>query len=197
MKLFRLKRKKGFVSLKNAAGKVGILPPLSAGFTLIEMVVSVSVFALALGGIMGSYLAILSLNEKARSQRVVEQNARFIMDYLTREIRNGSLDFSQAGYNGNVINQGEVPYLYINNASGDRETIAYNSNALQLTKGGTTTNLSGSDVTIVSAFFFIWPNNQTEQNSVTFAIRIRSNSTIKAVGQAELTIQSTVATRDY
>src|SRR3989344_5248443 len=78
------------------------------GFTLIEAVVATSVFSFIIVSILGVYLSTTQLDRKSRSQRAVAQNARFIMEYMAKEIRNGNIDYSQANNPTNLflINQG-------------------------------------------------------------------------------------------
>jgi len=168
------------------------------GFTLIEMVVATAVFAVVLSAIAGSYLSVLRLNEKSRTVRVVEQNARFITEFLTREIRNGTIDFSAAGYNGSVPNNGMVTYLYLLNSTGARETLDFVGTNIRLTKGSASTNLSGSDVRVSNLVFYVYPSNQSSQNTVGFSFKVTSNTTAQTPGrESSVVIQSTIATRDY
>ena len=64
------------------------------GFTLIEAIVSTALFAFVVSSMIGVYIAVLRLDTRTRAQRVVANDARFIMDYLAREIRNGRIDYA-------------------------------------------------------------------------------------------------------
>ena len=81
------------------------------GFTLIEAVVATSVFAFLVTSILGVYMATVQLDSETRAQRAVAQNARFIMEFLAKEIRNGTIDY--ASYSGNQA--GTDTQVYIKN----------------------------------------------------------------------------------
>jgi prepilin-type N-terminal cleavage/methylation domain-containing protein len=64
------------------------------GFTLIEAIVATSIFAFTVSSIIGVYIAVLRLDTRTRAQRAIANDARFIMDFLAKEIRNGRLDYA-------------------------------------------------------------------------------------------------------
>jgi len=100
---------------------------ISQGFTLIEMIVSVSIFTIVMFVSVGALLAITDANRKANSLRIVMDNLNFAMDSMSRNLRTGS------GYGcegaGNCANGGSfitftdqnnilVRYSYDTNAKG-------------------------------------------------------------------------------
>lgn len=61
-----------------------------AGFTLIEVMVSVSIFAIILTVGIGSLLTINNAYRKSQSERVVIDNLNFTLESMSREIRVGT-----------------------------------------------------------------------------------------------------------
>lgn len=59
------------------------------GFTLIEMMVSVSIFAIVLVVALGSILTILDSNRKARTLTEVMNNLNFSLESITRSMKTG------------------------------------------------------------------------------------------------------------
>lgn len=169
----------------------------SRGFSVMEAVVATAVFALALSGIAGSFIAIMRLDAKSRSIRSVEQNVRFISEFLTREIRNGDLDFSPTGYNGSIGGSGQTAVLYLVNRDGEKEAVTMSGNGIRLTKAGNSTNLSGSDTIVSRLDFYIRPTTPGSQTLVTFVYIISSNNGSRPGDQTTLAVQSSVAARDY
>ena len=169
----------------------------SPGFSVMEAVVATTVFAIAISGIVGAFVAIMRLDAKSRSIRLVEQNARFISEFLIREIRNGELDFSSNGYGGNIGGSGKTSVLYLVNREGDSESLTKSGNNIQLTKAGSSTSLSGSDITVSRLDFYIRPTTPGDQALVTFVYVLTSNAGSRPQDQATLTIQSSAAVRDY
>ena len=61
-----------------------------AGFTLLEMVIALGLFSLVTVAFVGITLSLLDAQRKAANAQVVQENARFIMELLTKEIRAGT-----------------------------------------------------------------------------------------------------------
>lgn len=63
---------------------------LSSGFTLIEMLVALSLFSIIMTIMMGSVLSVISANRKSQSMRSVMDNLNFTLDDMARTIRFGT-----------------------------------------------------------------------------------------------------------
>ncbi len=61
------------------------------GFTLVEMMVSLTIFTIVLVVIMGSVITVVDVNRKARSLTVVMNDVNFSMESFTRSLRTGRL----------------------------------------------------------------------------------------------------------
>lgn len=59
------------------------------GFTLIEMIVSLGVFAVVVVVAVGALLSIISTNRQLQAEQSVMTNLAFALDSMTREIRTG------------------------------------------------------------------------------------------------------------
>ena len=66
------------------------MPKLVRGFTLIEMMVAVSVFSIIMTLSMGSILSILDANQKSRTLNSAMDNLNFTLEGMTRTIRFGT-----------------------------------------------------------------------------------------------------------
>lgn len=60
------------------------------GFTLIEMLVSISLFAVVITMGVGTLLVIIDANGRAQSMQLIMTNFSFALDSMTREIRTGT-----------------------------------------------------------------------------------------------------------
>ena len=78
----------------NIASRITHHASRSRGFTLIEAIVATSVFAFIVSSILGVYIATFQLDRKSRAHRAVAQNARFISEFIGKEVRNGTIDYS-------------------------------------------------------------------------------------------------------
>jgi prepilin-type N-terminal cleavage/methylation domain-containing protein len=60
-----------------------------AGFTLIEMIVSLGVFAIVVTTAVGALLVLISTNQQLQAEQSVMTNLSFALDTMTREMRTG------------------------------------------------------------------------------------------------------------
>lgn len=72
--------------------------PTQSGFTLMEIVVSTAIFASTVTLMLGLFNSALKINRRVESLRQVAQGTRNFTETLTREIRNGRVDYSGAGF---------------------------------------------------------------------------------------------------
>jgi len=82
-------------------------------FTLIELLISVAVFALVIAAAMGIFISSMKGKERVNQLKEIEDNARYAMEMMSREIRmaqtinspvgaNPSLDFDNSS-SANII----------------------------------------------------------------------------------------------
>lgn len=67
------------------------------GFTLIEMMIAMTIFVVFVGVIAQSYLSIVRTQREANEYRVMYSEARYIFDKFSDEVRNGGLSYQQIG----------------------------------------------------------------------------------------------------
>jgi type II secretory pathway pseudopilin PulG len=179
----------------------------SSGFTLIEAVVATAVFAFVISSSLGVYLSTIQLDRKSRAGRAVSQNARFIMEYLAKEVRNGTINY--ASYPGGLVDTtcfsglGPCSDLYLENQANIVEHIFLSGTNLVLNKNGSNTNLNSSAVLVTNARFAIQPRGDpyttaktfNEQPRVTIVIELKSN--YGTSGTITMNLQDSFATRNY
>lgn len=188
------------------------------GFTIIEAVVATSVFAMAITAIAGSFLAVVRADQKSRAVRLVTENGRFITEFLTREVRNGSIDYpAYGGIAGsdnpvgqtselNLINsQGEFERIFASNSSCTAGAVAETAGVLCLTKiGVATTDLTSAGLTISNLHFYVYPRTDPftaggpdRQPRVTFTFRLATTASAGLGETVSADLQSTVSSREY
>ncbi len=64
--------------------------PTQQGFTLVEMIVSLTLFSVVITITVGALLSLIGSNDQLRNQQSVMTNLAFALDSMTREIRTGS-----------------------------------------------------------------------------------------------------------
>ena len=76
------------------------------GFTLIEMMIAMTIFVIFIGAVMQSYLSIITTQREANEYRVMYSEARHIFDKFSDEVRNGNISYQQLGQGiANPLNQ--------------------------------------------------------------------------------------------
>jgi len=96
-----------------------------AGFTLMEIVVSTTIFAVVVTLMLVLFNYTLKINRKVEALRQVSQATRNFTEFLVREVRNGTIDYSgtidsthcPATYNATS----GATFLALINRAGDRE----------------------------------------------------------------------------
>lgn len=144
------------------------LPACRQGFTLIEVVVSVGLFALIMMLASGAYLVMIDVNRRAQSITTGINNLSFALETMTRTIRTGT-NYSCGG-DGDCPN-GEGSFS-VRNSSGDIIVYAL-SNDVIMQNGMALTDPS---VTISSLTFYAFGTktldngNDKEQPRVTIIV---------------------------
>ncbi len=132
----------------------------SKGFTLVELMVAVSIFALIMTISMGSVVTVFDANRKSQSLRSVMDNLNFTMEAMTRTIRFGTVYHCDASV-GNLSDTRDCPSgensLAIRASDGRR--IVYKLSGGRIARsidGGTDYFLTSSDVTIEKLTFRVF-----------------------------------------
>lgn len=177
-------------------------PKSGAGFTIIEALVSATIFAVASVSIVGVYLAVQRLNQASRSLNAVQQNARFVMEDIAKLVRNGQVNY--VSYGGRVP-QPSTRELLLLDRDGTPIRIYFdagNQTVLLEKTGSGPTGYVGREVSVLDFRVYIWPDTDPflqvspqEQPTVTVYMDLQSNLNPRHVERAQ--VQTTVATREY
>lgn len=171
------------------------------GFTLLEMIISLGVFAIAALIGVSSLLSLASAQRKALVFQSTQDNLRFAMEAVSREIRTGNFYYCGA-------NIGDIPAtpsfkdcpsggpsFTFSNVSG--QTVIYQvlNNRIQKSQnGGVFEAITSSDVSIEYLTFFVIgsPKNDSFHPRVTIVVRGVSGT---ESSRSELSLQTTVSQR--
>lgn len=176
--------------------KAGLSP---MGFTLIEAVVAVTIFAIASTSIIGIYLSLQRLNQASASLNALQQNTRFLSEDISKIIRNGSIDYLR--YLGQVAPSPTATDLYLVDQDGTRIRIFREGSILKINKLGIgEANFSSREVSVIDFQVFIWPSSNPfpgglEQPRATIYLDLESN--VNARNKIRTKFQVTLATREY
>lgn len=95
------------------------------GFSLIELLVSMTIFITVMTIASGALLTLIDANQKAQNQKLVMSNLAFVLQSMTREIRTGT-DW----YCGVVRKRSGTDELYRRNSSNDPFPQRNNTNTI-------------------------------------------------------------------
>jgi len=93
------------------------------GFTLVELIVSVGLFALVMLVAAGAYFTLISLDRRARSTNAIVSSVSFAIDTMARGIRTGAVY---------ICNNGTAD-SYGNHLAGDCTSFSYTDSVLGTT----------------------------------------------------------------
>lgn len=171
------------------------------GYTIIELIVALSVFSLIIVGVTQVAVSALRVHRESSEMQNVEDNARAIFESIVREIRTGfnyktvasgkRFCFSAAGtsatgpffaryfldsgiiYRASVPNEDETEYKNCSNAK--------NSNTLVL---------NSNDVVVENLNF---TKNSGNHEMITISMKLKGNT----VSSKSVVLQTTVSSRNY
>lgn len=185
--------------------RLSLIASRQSGFTIIEMVVSVSVFAIAVTSMVGVYISVQRLNAESASMNIVQQTGRIILEDLTKIVRNGQIDYASyvSNYGASGAPQPSVDTLYLINELGENVEISKSANNLLLTKNGTTSSrMNANEVDILDFNVYVWPatdpfsgGSTREQPTVTIFLELQSDINDRDV--VTVPFQTTASTRQY
>ncbi len=133
------------------------------GFTLIEIMVAISIFSIVMLVAIGSVLAIVSANKKAQALNSVITNLNFALEGMVRDLRTGynygcNTTGTVEDCDGQTGNSDQSAVTFISSQYGNKVTYYYSSQlkAIMRTIGdGSVTRLTSNDVKIDSLVFYV------------------------------------------
>ena len=137
-------------------------PSLSKGFTLIEMLVSVALFAIVMLMVASAYLVIIASNNQAQAVATGTNNLAFALETMARSIRTGSAyGCSVAGTDGSPCPDGFTFRPTGCTDSSCAVSYALSGESVVETINGQTSPLTGSAVDITSLQFYVFGSKTT------------------------------------
>lgn len=175
------------------------------GFTLIELMVSLSVFIIVMTVSLGSILSILNANEKSQSKKTAMDNLNYALESMSRTIRFGTSFYcgttavtspSPAPTNDCTSVPGSTS-LSIRDANG--VLVVYSLSGGQIMKAvnnQTPTPVTSPEVTINRLAFYVfgsaaWP----DQNQPRVTLSLSGTVGTRAATQSTFNLQTTVSER--
>ena len=168
-----------------------------SGFTLIEALVSVAIFAVVVSMASVLFLATSNAQRKATNQEKVMREVRQTMESISRLVRMSAVDYERYDAEGVEISGGpSVLYLMDNNVS---VSFSLDENRIVYERSGDSGFMTGGDIDVTNLQFFIGPAdpaaNTTWPTQVTVLLTTEREG---ERGSADiLKTQTTIVTRQY
>ena len=125
------------------------------GYTLIELIVSVGLFAIVMLLVSGSYLMMISINRQTQSISTGIDNLSFALEAMTHDIRVGS-GYTCPGGTTTCTVDASVGTFSFKNESGVAVSYSLSGSAITKTTGGVASSLTdASSVTVTSLIFYV------------------------------------------
>lgn len=104
------------------------------GFTLIEVLVSMSLFTVVVTMSVGTLLVLIDANSKAQSMQLVMTNVSFALDSMTREIRTG-YQYECKSLHSSLTETDVATFVTAPDCSGGQSNFAFTESGDSLTAG--------------------------------------------------------------
>lgn len=124
------------------------------GFTLMEIVVATTIFAMSVTIMMVLFNYTLQINRRVDALRQSSQGTRNFVEFLVREIRNGKIDYTTT-FTKCFPNYSSPtnPAVAIVNRAGELECFFISGNNLYIEKSGVITQINPTNLTISNSSF--------------------------------------------
>jgi len=127
------------------------------GFTLLEMLISITVFVMVTVIALGIYSSVIRANKKSVSLTKLHRDSQLIMSSIAKKIRQSQVDYT-------YYPSGEVPSdnkeLALVDVDGTEYVFSHNSsdNTIEVSiDGGAAVDIPGGDVLVTDLKFYITP----------------------------------------
>ncbi|MCR4330939.1 MAG: type II secretion system GspH family protein [Patescibacteria group bacterium] len=168
-------------------------PSTQGGFTLIEMIVAVSLFTIVIFVSIGALLAISDASRKANSLRSVMDNLNFAIESMSRSIRTGT-DYACAG-GGNCVNGGtEFSFIDQRNVAVTYKYDASTQSIMVQKDGGVFRGITSAEVQVEGLTFYV-AGVGADGKQPRIIITARGVAGLKEKTKTSFSIQTTVSQR--
>ena len=168
------------------------------GFTLIEMLVSMTVFVLIVSSATGFFTSVLKAQRKLLATQEIFSQVSYLEEYVSRSIRMARKDLAgvciSARSNYSITHSGSG-IKFLNYKGECQEFYLYNSKLME-SKNSVVSELTSSALTVDDFNINVLGNSQSDniQPRVTLFINVTGSGT-RTEEQAEVQIQTTISQR--
>lgn len=156
---------------------------MKKGFTLIELLVATTIFIVVIFVVLGLFVTALKAQRKVLAQQNIQDNARYLMGFIAKEIRMSEID----SVSPTVLN--------ITRHDGVEVTYTFAGDTIQRESGAISGPINSKGVSVTGRFYDLGVGEDGKQARITIVIKIETISD-KPEGEAEINIQTTLSQRN-
>jgi len=171
---------------------------MKKGFTLIELMVAISIFIVVMMISMGSIIGVFDANRKSRSLKTVLNNLNLAVESMSKEMRfgknyhcgSGTVTIPQNCPSGGTL----MSFL-----SSDNVQITYRLNSQTIEKqvgGGVYIAVTAPEIVMDDLVFYTLGAGTSDSLQPKVLIKIKSHAGVGG-GQTDLTLQTLVSQRTF
>ena len=174
------------------------------GFSLIEILVAVSLFTVAATISIGALISITDAQQKTLALRITQDNLSYALDTIGKEMRTGSSyhcgadidDFSESPRDCSVF-PGGPSFTFINSV-GDKITYRLNNSRIERVVNGnpaTALIMTSPDAVITLSSFYVVGSPANDEIQPRVTIILKGTAGVKEKIKSHINIQTTVSQR--
>ena len=156
----------------------------SKGFTLIELLIAIAVFAMTMTGVVMVFIRAIEGQRKTASLQEVQENGRFIMEMMAKEIRMSTIN-SSGGENQTLD-------ITAHKATGD-ESAVYALSGGQILRNGQA--ITSGKIQVNQLKFYI--NKGSGAQDMATVVLTLEDKEQKIEEQAKINLETTISSRAY
>lgn len=170
----------------------------AAGFTLVEVLVTIGIFAITLVIVSGIFININNLQQQTAAFERLQNDGRYVLEKIGKEIRGRELDYGSMDLSGGGV---ASELVFKPDEYGQVLSIAFNETgqSLLFDLAGQSADINSNDVIIEKAAFIVMPATDpyvTEQPRVMVSLVLK-NRDLPAAKQKTLRLQTTFSSKTY
>jgi len=164
----------------------------NSGLSMVELIVAVAIFIIAITIVTSLFVSTLKGFRKNIALQNVQDNARFMMDFITKELRMSTINTT----NGTSYNLSITRYDPINPPNTLTITYSFSSNNLLRTVvGGSSGPINSAEVVITGRFYISGVGSDAYQPKVTMVLKVEDQGT-NPEERAVINVQATLSQRN-
>ena len=180
---------------------IGNIKHNQKGISIIEIVVSMTIFLIAITIAISILVLFLQNPQIMSKKRAMERDMQMIVDRISSDFKNYTLDYDYAGYSGGIPDWDVNNTIALLNHDGEQILYEVVGSDIQYTFDGDTQNLNGSNMAFDTVYFSLnpsdspWVEGSTSNFQPSLTILLEAH-TVEAE-PSTYWLQTTVMSRNY